>query len=252
MKEINNLHRNINNFAEVYDEINTTINELKKINEKTFMQKRRLSKLLNQKQQMDAILPQMLEEMKKNNSANGFQVLDDNQIKYPRIGGLKYLVKINSRGYMSESFGNYFKQLFDSGKYDIHIHKGHSMNKDSILNNGLHVNGVNMMGGHINLDNTTKKCNSLFDFVSKLKNVDIYSEGFKPTDGVYIVAIPKGLDESSILIKDNMNGLSIDPKYILGFVLSIKGVVGELETRTDNLQYTSQEKDEYDTNHRTK
>ena len=235
-------YSSIEEFAKEYDELNKKIRDINYKLDKKFSDQRKLKKLLKEKADMDLLLNTVLSDAQNVESSHGFQVFDYNQAQNIMQGGFKTLLILNNKGYMSNEFGNYFKNIFDSGKYDIRIHKGHSMNKDNIFQNGLIVNGVKMQGGDKRLDNTTIKCESLFDFVMKMKNVGTHSEGFQPTDGVYIVAIPKGLSEENVLIRNNTGKVLIDPKYILGYASSVNGVVGDLEFRSNNNQNKNKNK----------
>lgn len=221
----------VDDFAKKYDELTGKISSLQFKNDRS--SKNQLKKLLIEKENSDKILVK-LEEIFKNyvDPDHGFQCFDMTTSQHWRLGGLQHVINLNKKGYMSEDVGRYFSSIFDDGEYEIRVHKGHSMNKDNIFCDGLFNNGKKMgamNNGIPQLDDTTVKCENIFDFVEKAKHVGSFSEGGQPTDGLFVLKIPKGLSDADVMIRNSDGRYIIDPNYIMGYMESKNGVVGAIE-----------------------
>lgn len=227
----------VDDFAKKYDELTGKISSLQFKNDRS--SKNQLKKLLIEKENSDKILVK-LEEIFKNyvDPDHGFQCFDMTTSQHWRLGGLQHVINLNKKGYMSADVGRYFSSIFDDGEYEIRVHKGHSMNKDNIFCDGLFNNGKKMgamNNGIPQLDDTTVKCENIFDFVEKAKHVGSFSEGGQPTDGLFVLKIPKGLSDADVMIRNSDGRYIIDPKYIMGYMESKNGVVGDVEFNWNSL-----------------
>lgn len=147
------------------------------------------------------------------------------------------LNRVNSKGYVSESTGKYFSELFSSEDYDIYVKTIHSNDLTSIIQEGVRCLGTSTSGygvaptsvSGVNLDNTVTKVDGVYDLFTTLKGANGISQGMNPIDGTLILKVPKGTDKKDILYFSESSGTyCIKPEYIDCFsAVDENGVVSE-------------------------